>query len=181
MPASDLVRRLQAGDQRAVADLYAEYGRGVWAVAYRLLERRDLADDATQQTFVQVWKHAASLDPDRDPGPWLRTVARRCAIAVLRRERPGTVVSLEEHGRTLESPDEDRSERTWTAWQVRRAIDELPAEERDTLRLTHYGGLSHQEAAERLGVPVGTVKSRSGRAYKRLADKLARLREEGDP
>lgn len=181
MDTAELVGRLQAGDQHAVAELYSRYSKGVWAVAYRMLERRDLADDATQQTFVQAWQHAASLDPERDPGPWLRTVARRCAITALRREKPGSVVSLEDHGRTLESADGDRSDRAYEIWQVRRAVDALPPEERETLRLTHYGGLSHQEAAERLGVPVGTVKSRSGRAYKRLADRLGHLREEDVP
>ena len=67
-------------------DIYDRYGRSVWAVAYQLLGRRDLADDATQQTFVQVWKYAASLDAQRDPGPWLHTVARRMAIGLLRKD-----------------------------------------------------------------------------------------------
>ena len=69
-------------------------------------------------------------------------------------------------------------EGTWEAWEVRSALDELTEDERAIMRATHYLGLTHEETAERLGVPVGTVKSRSYRAHKRMAGLLAHLREE---
>jgi RNA polymerase sigma factor (sigma-70 family) len=173
-----VVRRLQAGDPEAVRELYGRYGRSVFAVALHVLGRRDLAEDATQQTFVQVWQHAASLDPGRDPGPWLHTVARRMAIAVLRKERPDRTVALGASEARLAAPEDDTVTRTWEVWKVRGAVDGLPAEERDTLRLAHFEGLSHSETATKLGVPIGTVKSRMARAYRRLAGELGRLRDD---
>ena len=68
-------------------------------------------------------------------------------------------------------------EGTWEAWEVRSALDRIPADEREVLLATHFIGLTHDEAAERLGIPVGTVKSRSHRAHRRLADLLAHLKE----
>jgi RNA polymerase sigma-70 factor (ECF subfamily) len=71
------------------------------------------------------------------------------------------------------------AEQAYDVWEVRRAIDELPEEERQVVRLQHLDGLTHAEVAARLDVPVGTVKSRSFRAHKRLAGRLGYLREEG--
>jgi RNA polymerase sigma-70 factor (ECF subfamily) len=65
----------------------------------------------------------------------------------------------------------------WEAWEVRSAIDRLSQEERDVIKATHFLGMSHEEAAEYLGIPVGTVKSRSHRAHRRLAVLLAHLKE----
>ena len=171
----DVVVRLQSGDADAVRDLYDRYGRSVFAVAMRILGRRDLADDATQQTFVQAWQHAASLDPTRDPGPWLHTVARRSAIGLLRREHPERRADLDDAA-SLTEHDDDPVERTWQVWQVRQAVDALPPDEREAVRLTSFDGFTHAEVAERLDIPIGTVKSRMGRAYKRLAAGLDHVR-----
>ena len=72
-------------------------------------------------------------------------------------------------------------EATWEAWQVRLALDQLPDEEREVVRLSWFDGLAHPEIADRLGVPVGTVKSRSHRAHRRLAELLAYVRDVRDP
>ena len=72
-------------------------------------------------------------------------------------------------------------EATWEAWQVRLALDQLPAEERQVVRLSWFDGLAHPEIADRLGVPVGTVKSRSHRAHRRLAELFAHVRDVDDP
>jgi RNA polymerase sigma-70 factor (ECF subfamily) len=69
------------------------------------------------------------------------------------------------------------AEQVYDVWEVRRAVDELPPEERDIVRLQHFDGLTHQEVADRLGIPLGTVKSRSYRAHQRLAGALGHLRE----
>jgi len=161
--------------------MYREYGRLVYAVAHKVLGDRTLAEDATQQTFVQAWKAAASYDPSRDLGPWLATIARRAAIDVHRRESRRSAQALEDVApadpAVVTLPPS--AEQAYDVWEVRRAIDELPAEEQEVVRLQHLDGLTHAEVAARLGVPVGTVKSRSFRAHKRLAGRLGYLREEG--
>jgi RNA polymerase sigma-70 factor (ECF subfamily) len=167
------------GEDDAVRALYREYGRLAYSVALRTLGRRDLADEATQQTFVQAWRSAERLDPGRDPGPWLATIARRAAIDIYRREQRRTTdtlddVAVDDPAVTTLPPDIDR----WhDRWQVRLAIDALVDDEREVVRLQHLEGLTHTEIAERLGVPVGTVKSRSHRAHRRLAEALAHMRE----
>jgi RNA polymerase sigma-70 factor (ECF subfamily) len=177
--ASAVVVRLQAGDADAIRDLYETFGRSVWAVAFRIVGRRDLADDVAQRTFVQAWEHAHTLDPERDPGPWLHTVARRAAIGLLRKERPDRTLSLADDGVSrLPAGDSDLEVRTWETFEVRRALDKLPQDERNVVRLTHLLGYAQAEVAERLGIPLGTVKSRMGRAFKRLAAELAHVRDE---
>ena len=164
---SAFVRR----DPDAVRSLYHEYGRLVYAVALRILRRPELAEEATQQTFVRAWQAADRFDVGRDPGPWLATIARRIAIDVHRYEARrealpfGAVEPAAPDGTPLE-----------LVWDVRRAIDALPDDEATVLRLQHLEGLSQAEIAEQLGLALGTVKSRSFRAHRKLATRLADLR-----
>lgn len=169
----------RAGDADAVRAVYRAYGRLVFTVALRSLGSRDLAEEATQQTFVKAWRAAASYDPGRDLGPWLATIAKRVAIDIYRRESRRVTTALDDvptSDPTLVElpPDIDTS---YDAWAVRAAIDELPDQERDVVRLMHLEQLTQPEVAERLGLPVGTVKSRSHRAHRRLAARLGHLRE----
>jgi RNA polymerase sigma-70 factor (ECF subfamily) len=179
MPGPDFVSRFRAGDPDAVRELYAEYGRRVWAVAFRALGDRSLAEEAVQQTFLQAWKAAGSFDETRDVGPWLFTIVRRVAVDLYRREsrRPheGLDGVAESEPALVTLPAD--VERAAQSWEVREAVDVLPDGEREVVHLQHFGGLSHDEIAERLGVPVGTVKSRSFRAHRRLAERLGHLRE----
>jgi RNA polymerase sigma factor (sigma-70 family) len=173
--------RFRDGEADAVRAVYREYGRLVYAVAHKVLGDKTLAEDATQQAFAQAWKAAASFDPSRELGPWLATIARRAAIDVHRREarRPAQAIEDVSPGHPAVVTLPPSAEQAYDVWEVRRAIDELPADEREVVRLQHLDGLTHAEVAERLGVPVGTVKSRSFRAHKRLAGRLGYLREEG--
>jgi RNA polymerase sigma-70 factor (ECF subfamily) len=169
----------RSGDPDAVRAVYRAYGGLVYTVAYRVLRDRTLAEDATQQAFVQAWRAAASFDDSRDFGPWLATIARRVAIDIQRREGRRAHAGLDEvpatHPAVIALPPS--AESAYDALEVRRALDELPPDERDVVRLQHLEGLSQSEIAERLGVPLGTVKSRSARAYRRLATWLGHLRE----
>lgn len=169
------MRRFCNGEPDAVRELYARYGRAVFSVAYRSLGDRGLAEEAVQQTFLQAWRGADRFDPDRDPAPWLYTIARRVAVDLYRRERRHQDPTRTDTEIAVLSPS---FEGTWEAWEVRTALDQLTEEERAIMRATHYLGLTHQETAERLGLPVGTVKSRSFRAHQRLAGLLAHLQEE---
>jgi RNA polymerase sigma-70 factor (ECF subfamily) len=153
----------------------------VYAVAFRMLGDRGLCEEATQQTFLRAWQAAAGFDASRELGPWLATIARRVAIDMHRREAIRTAVPLEsvtaDDAGLVEQPATDA---LLDVWEVRQAIAELPSEQREVVRLQHFEGLTHEQIAARLGVPVGTVKSRSHRAHRRLALELGQLRD-GNP
>lgn len=167
-----LLEEFRSGDPQAVRGLYERYGGSVYAVAYRMLGDPGLAEEATQLTFIKAWRSAAQLDLSRDPAPWLYTIARRAAIDLYRRERRHIREPLPDLAAVPDS-----AESTWAVWQVRQAVEELPKAERDVVYTTHFLGYSHEETADRLRIPVGTVKSRSHRAHRRLAAHLGRALE----
>jgi len=179
---ADTIAAFRRGEDRAVRAMYAGYGRLVFAVAHRVLGDRSLADEATQQTFVQAWRAASSFDVDRDPAPWLATIARRVAIDIQRREQRRPATALDD------APPDDSSmvtsapsaEQLWETWEVRAAIESLAPDERTIVQLQHLEGYTHQEIADHLGIAVGTVKSRSFRAHRTLATRLRHLREPSD-
>ena len=172
--------RFADGDPDAVRAVYRAYGRLVYAVAYRLLADRGLSEEATQQTFLKAWQASATVDPNRELGPWLATIARRVAIDLHRREARHSAAPLDEV--TSEDPAlvsmPMTVEAAYEIWEVRRAVSALPTDDQQVARLQHFEGLTHAQIGERLGVPVGTVKSRSFRAHKRLATDLHHLRHE---
>lgn len=174
MSDARMMRRFQSGDPEAVRELYDRYGRAVFTVTLGALGDRVLAEEATQQTFIKAWKAAGRFEPGRDPAPWLYAIARRVAVDVYRRERRHRVERGDDTEMVALPPS---FEGMWEAWEVRTALDQLSDEERAVIETTHYRGLTHEEAAAELGIPVGTVKSRSHRAHRRLADLLAHLRE----
>jgi RNA polymerase sigma factor (sigma-70 family) len=172
-----LAARFADGDPDAVREVYQAYGRLVYAVAYKVLGNSSLAEDATQQTFVQAWRAAASYDPTRELGPWLATIARRAAISLYRRDRRHQDIDdVDPSDPRLASPPPS-VEQLYDVWEVRRALDSLPSQERELIALQHYRELSHSEIAEHLAIPIGTVKSRTYRAHRRLAGLLGHLRE----
>jgi RNA polymerase sigma factor (sigma-70 family) len=168
----EILERFRDGDEAAVKTLYERFRGPVFAISMRILRDHGLAGDATQQTFVKAWQAAARFDPERDPGPWLFAIARRTAIDVYRKNR--RTVPSDEIVVEVTSPG---IERVWETFQVRSALDRLPDEEREVLRLSHFEGLSHAEIAEHMGVPIGTVKSRSHRGHQRLIEMLGHIRE----
>lgn len=170
----ELKVRFATGQPGAMYDIYQRFSRSVFAVSYRILGNAALAEEAMQQTFLQAWRAADRYDRERELAPWLHTIARRAAIDVYRRERRHRAEQVEDDSVTSLPPS---LETTWAVWEVRRALDSLPVDERDVLHATHFHGLTHEEAAAHLGVPLGTVKSRSHRAYRRLAGMLAHVGE----
>jgi RNA polymerase sigma-70 factor (ECF subfamily) len=168
------VAAFRTGDVDALGQVYERYARPVWRVAMTVLRDRELADDATQETFIRAWRAADSFDPNRQFTPWLFTIARRAAIDVHRRESRPTLGGHEAEQDAVTDPPELTD--AWESWQITLALDALPEEERVIVRLAHFDGLTHREIAEALHVPVGTVKSRSHRAHRRLAESLSHLR-----
>ena len=172
----DLGRRFAAADPSAVRDLYERFAGPVFTVAASRLRNRGLAEEAVQEVFAKAWRAAARFDPERPLGPWLYAIARRTAADIARRERrrppTGPLPAA------LPGPEAAGFDDTWERWTVRCALRDLPESERELLRLTHYVGLTQAEIAARLGLPVGTVKSRVHRAHRRLAQGLAHLRDD---
>jgi RNA polymerase sigma-70 factor (ECF subfamily) len=177
---TSLVEDFRAGDPDAVRAVYRRYAGAVQTVARSIIGSDDaLCADVVQQTFTKAWRAARTFDGERDLGPWLYAIARRTAIDALRAERRPT--------RGDHAPETDVEvvtlsfEQAWEAHEVRTALDDLPPDERAVVRLAHVAGLSHVEVAERLGVPLGTVKSRMHRAHRRLAVALAHLLPDDGP
>jgi RNA polymerase sigma-70 factor (ECF subfamily) len=174
---ASVVAGFRSGDPDAVREVYRRYAGAVQTVARATIGADDeLCADVVQQTFVKAWRAAANFDPDRDLAPWLYAIARRTAVDALRAERRPT---RGDHAPETDVAVTDRSfEQTWEAHQIREALDRLPPDEREVMRLSHFIGLSHSDIADRLGVPVGTIKSRTHRAHRRLASSLSALMPE---
>jgi RNA polymerase sigma-70 factor (ECF subfamily) len=167
-----LVEAFCRGEDEGVRAVYERFSGPVFVVVLRVLGDRELAADAMQETFVRAWRAAGRFDPSRELGPWLFTIARRVAIDTWRSRRRISPQPIEDDAVVAPPPELDS---IWEAYQVRAAVDRLPPDERDVVRLCHFAQLSHVEVAARLGVPVGTVKSRSHRAHRRLAEWLRPL------
>jgi RNA polymerase sigma-70 factor (ECF subfamily) len=175
LPAETL-RRFRDKDPEALAAVYDRYRRAVWSVAISVTRADHLAQEAVQEIFIRAWNAAPSYDPTRDLGPWLMTIARHASLDLIRRElRPTRGGHEAETDVVVEEPGIDHA---WTAWEIQEALRKLTDEERDIVRLSFFEDLTHGQVAERLGVPIGTVKSRSHRAHRRLAGFLAHLRDE---
>ena len=168
---SELLVRVADRDRVAFELLYQRYVRSVFGLALRRLRDRQRAEDAVQETFTAVWRSAASYLPERGPAaPWLYAVARN---AVVDRQR----ARAEPPAEAVDSPSADpgppdQVEASFVAWQVHRALEELPDKEREVVELAYWSGLSQSEVAEFLHIPLGTVKTRTRSALARLADLL---------
>lgn len=166
--------RFTAGDDTALGEVFDAYAGPMLGVATTLLGDRRLAEEAVQQAFVQAWRAAATFDPTRPLGPWLRSIVRRTAVDVWRRERRHQARNIDDVA-PLDLPVVEPPSIGDIAdvWALRAAIDALPTASRDVVRLAHQEQLTQPEIAERLGVPLGTVKSRTHAAYRQLAAALA--------
>lgn len=166
------MERFRDGDEGAVKAVYERYRGPVFAISMSILHDHGLAADATQQTFIKAWQAATTYDADRELGPWIYAIARRTAIDIYRKS-----------SRSIASEDVDTTslppalDTIWEVFEVRSAVDRLPDEERQVIKLSHFDGLTHVEIAEHMGIPVGTVKSRSHRAHQRLLELLKHVEE----
>jgi RNA polymerase sigma-70 factor (ECF subfamily) len=168
----ELLQRIADGDSAAFDTLYRRFARPILGLALRLLRDRSRAEDAVQETFAAIWRSAASYRPDRGPGaPWLYAVARNAIIDRARARRDATFAEPPEEASGAPGPAE-RAESAYTSWRVHRAVHDLPESEREVLELAYWGELSQREVAQFLGIPLGTVKTRTRSGLARLADLL---------
>jgi RNA polymerase sigma-70 factor (ECF subfamily) len=161
-----LIARVVEGDRRAFELLYDRYAATVFGLTLKMLGDREVAEDAVQEIFLRVWRRLGSFDRSRAFAPWLFGIAHNYCIDELRRRkvRPQSVYEDDENPILSEIPDEiDVGETAILAEQgqiVRSALEQLPEEQRQTLLLAYFGGLTQQEIAVKLGNPLGTVKTR---------------------
>lgn len=169
----ELVRRVRDGDDRAVGELYDRFGRSAFGVALRVTANPTLAEEAVQEAFVDVWRRADGYEIGQAKlATWVLTIVHRRAVDLVRREgrQRARVSRLAEDIHVeasveLAGPIVERD-------RVRAALERLPPEQREAIVLTYFGGLSQPEAAEHLGEPLGTIKSRIFTAMARLRQAL---------
>jgi RNA polymerase sigma-70 factor (ECF subfamily) len=171
-----LVVRCANGDEGALSELYDLFGRAAYALALRIVRDATQAEDVVQEAFLDLWRGAARFDPERSrPVSYLLTFVHRRAVDLVRREqaRPQRGGGVED---IAERPGKDDVAGTVVASEqgasVRAALAGLPAPQRQVLELAYFSGLSQSEIAERLGEPLGTVKSRTHVALSRLRELL---------
>lgn len=159
-------RRLARREERALEDAYAAYAPTVLAYVSRYVGR-DEAEDVTQRTFLDVWRHAGRYDPAQRFTGWLFTIAHRRAVDALRARRH-RVVDVESLRELSGEDGREMVSRFADAADVRAAVAQLPDHERVVVEMRYFDDLSQREIAERLGVPSGTVKARASRGIRRL-------------
>jgi RNA polymerase sigma-70 factor (ECF subfamily) len=174
-----LLRRMSAGDQSAVAELYDATSNLVFSLALRVLRERTAAEDVVVEVYAQVWEQARTYDPQRGtPLSWLLMLTRSRAIDLLRvRTRTQTVVPLESAATVLSAaPDpEENSVVAERRRVVGQALKHLSEEERQVIELAYFSDLNHSEIAACLGQPLGTVKTRLRTGLLRLKKLLGPL------
>ncbi len=170
-----VVALVARSDQEALAELYDRFGRVAYGLALRVVRDEKLAEDAVQEGFLAAWRNADRFMPERaKAGTWLLTLVHRRAVDVVRREERRRADPLPDRA---ESPPQDSAEDdAWLRFErerVQAALRKLPDQQREALELAYYGGFTQSELAERLGQPVGTIKSRMFAGLARLRELLA--------
>jgi RNA polymerase sigma factor (sigma-70 family) len=177
MDDTTLAHGFAAGNENGFTAVYMAFRGPVFGMSINLLADPGLAEEATQQTFLGLWRSRERFDVERSLAAWVFSIARKTAIDVYRRERRRPATTDQEPDVAVEAFS---AERLWEVWEVRRAVERLPPEEAAVVRLSHYYQMTHSEISVSLGVPIGTVKSRSHRAHRRLAEALSHL-QDGPP
>ncbi len=168
-----LVALAARGEEEGLAELYDRFGRIAFGLALRVLRDRALAEDAVQDAFLDVWRSAGRFVPERaKASTWLLTFVHRRSVDLVRREERRRAEPLEQAG---EPAGDAADEAVWLRLQrerVQQALAALPDQQREALELAYYGGFTQSELADRLGVPIGTIKSRMFAGLARLAELL---------
>jgi RNA polymerase sigma-70 factor (ECF subfamily) len=169
-----VVALVARSDQSALAELYDRFGRLAYGVALRVLRDEKLAEDAVQEAFLAAWRTADRFMPERArASTWMLTLVHRRAVDLVRREerrRAGSLPDDVEQASTGSAEDD-----AWLRFErerVQSALKRLPDQQREALELAYYGGFTQSELAERLGQPVGTIKSRMFAGLTRLRELL---------
>jgi RNA polymerase sigma-70 factor (ECF subfamily) len=176
-----LVALLVRGEEVALGELYDRYGRVAYGLALRMLRNETLAEDAVQEAFLTVWRTASRFVPERaKASTWLLTIVHRRAVDLVRREerrRTEPLGAADEAASSAASAED-------VAWlrllreRVQNALRHLSDEQREAIELAYYGGFTQSELADRLGQPLGTIKSRMFTGLSRLREILVDVEPE---
>ncbi|CAN5493212.1 sigma-70 family RNA polymerase sigma factor [soil metagenome] len=171
---ADVLRQVARGDTRAFERLYDAFSGILFSVALRMLERPEDAEELLQEVFTKIWQEAHHYDPKRGaPLAWAITITRHKAIdrirSLSRRLKLNDEAGQEESVTpTTVQPPAKQTELRESATAVRVSLSHLPPDVRETIELAYFGGFSHSQIAEKLALPVTTVKSRIRRAMQQL-------------
>jgi RNA polymerase sigma factor (sigma-70 family) len=166
-----LVALAARADDGALAELYDRFGHVAYGLALRVVRDPALAEDAVQEAFLTIWRSAARFVPERaNASTWILTLVHRRAVDVVRREQPRRAEPIEVAPQASANATEDEAWLRLRRARVQDALRQLPDQQREALELAYYGGFTQSELADRLGEPLGTIKSR-------MFAGLARLRE----
>ena len=169
-----LVALVARSDDNALGALYDRFGRVAYGLALRVVRDPALAEDAVQEAFLAAWRTAGSFDPRRGKAQtWLLTLVHRRAVDVVRREERRRGDPLDDAPVAAGGATDEEAWVRERRRDVQAALAQLPPDQREALELAYYGGLTQSELAERLGVPLGTIKSRMFTGLRRLRDLLA--------
>jgi RNA polymerase sigma-70 factor (ECF subfamily) len=174
----DLLRRVGSGDDGAFRELFGRYAAVANALAFRLVRQAQMAEEIVQEAFLAVWRHPDRYDRARGSvRAWLLGTVHHRAVDVVRREQAQRRRADEVAGSRgfVDDPAEEvvtAVDRPGERRLVREALEDLPAEQADVIRMMYFDGLSQTQIAARTGLPLGTVKSRTLLAMRRLRARL---------
>ena len=167
----ELLVAIADGSSEAFEELHGRYHRAMLGLASSRLRDRGRAEDAVQEVFASVWRAAGTYRPELGPGaPWVYAVARNAITSRWRKRIEPAAEAFDEP--SLEPGPAEQAEQSWQSFCVHRALETLPGHQRELVELAYWGGLSQSEIAQRLELPLGTVKTRTRAALKRLSEAL---------
>jgi RNA polymerase sigma-70 factor, ECF subfamily len=165
--------------EAALSELYDRYIRTVYGVGIKILGDRSSAEELVQEVFLKVWRSSGTFDPSRASfSTWLYRITRSCALDLYRKRahRVHQIPDGETHivtTRDSSAGPQEVVDESWLSWRVSRALEVLDAPHKEVINLAYFEGFSQREISERTGVPLGTVKSRTANAFKKLRRELA--------
>jgi RNA polymerase sigma-70 factor, ECF subfamily len=175
-----LMTRLDGPEvEAALSELYDRYSRTVYGVGIKILGDRSSAEEMVQEVFLKVWRSSGTFDPSRASfSTWLYRVTRSVALDLYRKRtsRIRPVPNADSQiaaARDSSAGPEEIVDDSWLSWRMSNALEELGATQREVVELAYFQGLSQREISQRTGMPLGTVKSRTASAMKRLRQGLA--------
>ncbi len=177
-----LMRRVARGEKDALGELYDLYGRLVYSVALHFVHDTNVAEEITQDVFVTIWTKARDYNPEKaGVSTWMLRITRNRSIDELRRHKSrrdipvGSTMEVVQNTNSANSEEEDPENlalREWDRVRIVQAVDSLPEQQREALRLAYFQDLTHREIAEELNEPLGTVKSRIRMGLQKLRKML---------
>ena len=168
-----LVALVARGEEDGLAALYDRYGRTAYGLALRVVRDPALAEDVVQEAFLSLWRTAGRFVPERARAEtWLLTIVHRRAVDLVRREERRRAEPIESAPETVDDAAEEAPWMRLERERVQAALAALPDPQREAIELAYYGGFTQAELADRLGQPLGTIKSRMFAGLARLGELL---------